>query len=288
MLTTYKTVLKRKTQLTEDVYLFNFKLVDPPEINFSAGQYLILNVPQSPGEPVKRLYSVASPETEKNSLEFIVQLVPNGLASIHLNNLKVGDEEVFEGPAGAFVLRKNENSKVFLATGTGIAPIRSIIISNLKSQISLLRASFAEVATKAEQSFGGQANPYPKTQNQYYLFWGLRYYKDVYLFDEFKNLTKEQKNFQFKICLSREESLNMIPEQDKKYFSFGHVDKEINNLCSTFNVQRSTPNQNKFGSGQVLKDMDFYICGGRDVVESLKHCLVEKEAFQGNIYFEKY
>lgn len=256
MLITYKTVLERKTQLTDDVYLFNFKAVDPPEINFTAGQYLILNVSQPGKEAVKRLYSIASPETEKNSFEFIVQLVPNGLASIHLNNLKVGDEEVFEGPAGVFVLRKNENNKAFLATGTGIAPIRSVIISNLKSQMS---------------------NPHLKTQNQYYLLWGLRYYKDVYLFDELKDLTKEQKNFQFKICLSREENLSAVPEQYKKYFSLGHVDKEINNLCSTL----------RFG-GQALKDADFYICGGRDVVESLKHCLIEKEVPQENIYFEKY
>lgn len=251
MLAAYKTVLERKTQLTEDVYLFNFKLIDPPEINFSAGQYVILNIPQSGKEAAKRLYSIASSEIERNSLEFIVQIVPNGLASTYLNNLKIGDEAVFEGPAGAFVLRKNENNKVFSATGTGIAPIRAIIISNLKSQIS---------------------NPNLKTKNLYYLFWGLRYYKDVYLFNEFKELVKERSDFQFKICLSREENLDMIPEQDRKYFNLGHVDKEINNL----------------GSGQALNGLDFYICGGRDVVESLKHCLVEKGAPQENIYFEKF
>ena len=84
--------------------------------------------------------------------------------------------------------------------------------------------------------------------------------------------------------MSREENPDAVPEQDRKYFSFGHVDKEINNLCSTPNQSRI----NRDGSGQALKDTDFYICGGREVVESLKSRLVEKGISQENIYFEKF
>lgn len=255
MLRVYKTKLFKKNIFTENVYLFNLKLIDPPEINFTAGQYLILNVPQEDKEPVKRLYSIASPSQQKNSLELIVEIVPGGAGSTYLNNLKIGDKCNFEGPAGVFILRESENDKVFLATGTGIAPIYSIIKSKIKNQKSKSQIKYEKSS----------------------LFWGLRHFKDVYLLEELKELTKEQPNFQFKICLSREENLNIIPEQDRQYFSLGHVNKEIDGLCCTFQVP-----------GLVLNKLDFYICGGREVVESLKQCLIKKGAAQENIYFEKF
>ena len=228
MLSTYKTILSQKTKLTFDVYLYHFDLIEPKEINFKAGQYLMIKIPTNKG-PVSRLYSIASSAAKKNSFELIIQIIPGGLASNYLSNLKVKDEIVFQGPAGMFCLRKNKRPKIFLATGTGIAPVKSILVS------------------------------YQLPVSGYSLFWGLKTYKDIDLFDELKM-------FNLKICLSREQNLDMISEVDKKFFELGHVNSY----------------------SPLLTTADYYLCGGRQIVESLRLFLINKGVLQENIMFEKF
>lgn len=231
MMKTYKTLLTKKQQLNSNTYLFHFDLIDPKEIDFKPGQYVMLKVPSAKG-PVSRLYSIASSSAIKNSFELIVEIVPGGLASNYFLNLKEKNEVIFEGPAGMFGLKENDKTQVFLVTGTGIAPIFSMIKSNFQFSIS-----------------------------NFHLFWGMKFYKDIYLFNElkqFNNLT---------ICLSQEKNLDMIPEEDKKYFKLGHVD-------SNFEEQ--------------FINSEFYLCGGRVVVESLKFFLLSKNISRENIMFEKF
>ncbi len=246
MITTFQTRLNSKVKLTEDVYFFRFDLVEPKEINFIPGQYLILSVPQASGVALKRLYSIASPTSQKNSCELLIKIVPGGAASGYLTNLKEGEAATFEGPAGVFTLKENDHSKFFLVTGTGIAPARSMILSSAQ----------------------------PSNIN---LFWGLPYFKDVFLLDEFKRLAQERPNFHFKICLSRETDLTAIKEEDRQYFNLGHVDKGMNEFCLTANIGLSN-----------LSQVDFYLCGDREVVESLKNHLQSKGANEENIIFEKF
>jgi len=228
MLLTYKTLLSQKSQLNSNTHLYHFDLLEPKEIVFKAGQYLMLKVPSDKG-PVSRLYSIASSAAEKNSFELIIQIIPGGLASNYLSNLKVKDEIIFQGPAGMFGLKENDRPKIFLTTGTGIAPVKSMLES------------------------------YQLPVSSYSLFWGLKTYKDIYLFDELKE-------FNLKICLSREQNLNMILENDKKYFELGHVDS----YCP------------------LLTTADYYLCGGRQIVESLRQFLIAKNIPKENIFFEKF
>ena len=101
MLSTYKTLLTKKQQLNSSTYLYHFDLIEPKEIIFIPGQYVILKVPSEKG-PVSRLYSIASPNTKKNSFELIIEIIPGGLASNYLFSLKENTEVVFQGPAGLF------------------------------------------------------------------------------------------------------------------------------------------------------------------------------------------
>ena len=246
MLLTYKTILSKKIQLNSNTYLYHFDLLEPKEIIFEPGQYVILKVPSDKG-PVSRLYSIASSNNNKNSFELIVGLIPGGLASNYLFSLTEKTEVIFQGPAGLFKLRENDRKKIFMVTGTGIAPIRSILISKIKDQISKMQIK----------------------NQKYYLFWGLKNYKDVYLFNElrqFNNLT---------ICLSREQDLNMISEQDRKHFQIGHVDS-----CFIKQFNNETMEQ--------LNNYEFYLCGGRLVVESLKQFLLAKNIPLESIIFEKF
>lgn len=244
MLITYKTILSHKSQLNSNTYLYHFDLLEPKEIVFKPGQYVILKVPSEKG-PVSRLYSIASSNNNKNSFELIIELIPGGLASNYLFSLKEKTEVIFQGPAGKFELRKNDRTKIFMVTGTGIAPIRSMLISNIKNQ-------------------------------KFILFWGLKYYQDVYLLNELKQWSNEtMKQFSFKIYLSREENLNMIPEADRKFFELGHVDS-----CFMKQSNNETMKQ--------LNEFEFYLCGGRLFVESLKQFLLNKNVLGENIVFEKF
>ncbi len=231
MLLTYKTILSRKSQLNSSTYLYHFYLLEPKEIVFKAGQYLMLKVPSDKG-PVSRLYSIASPNTVKNGFELIIGIIPGGLASNYLFSLKENTEVVFQGPAGMFGLKENNRPKIFLVTGTGIAPARSMIVAKQPSN--------------------------PKIQ----IFWGLKTYKDVYLLDELKQFSD------IKICLSREQNLDMVPDINRKYFGLGHIDQCLEKLQIT--------------------DYEFYLCGGRQIVESLRQSLLSKNIPAENIIFEKF
>jgi len=232
MLSTYKTSLVKKKQLTSNIYFFTFKPIDPPEINFIPGQYLILKVQGKP-----RPYSIASSNLDKNKLEFIIELFPGGLASTYLDSLKIGNEVDFQGPIGQFTVKENNKQKIFLVTGTGIAPVRSIL-KNFKFQISNFK-----------------------------LFWGLKTYRDVYLFEDLKK-------YNLKICLSREENLDMISEFDRKFFNIGHVDSCFYKLVTNHQ--------------SLITNYEFYLCGGRNVVESLQQSLLSKNVPSENIVFEKF
>ena len=237
MLLTYKTILSKKSQLNSNTYLYHFNLIEPKEIIFKPGQYVMLKVPSDKG-PVSRLYSIASPNSNRNSFELIIGMVPGGLASNYLFSLKEKTEVIFQGPAGMYGMRENEKEKIFLVTGTGIAPILSMIKSEYK--ISNVK---------------------------YQIFWGLKNYEDVYLFNELKK-------FNIKICLSREQNLNIIPEVDRKYFQIGHVD-----TCLEKQI---------LDTKYSILNTDFYLCGGRLIVESLKQFLLAKGIPLENIIFEKF
>jgi ferredoxin-NADP reductase len=247
MLILYQTQLTKKINLASNVYLFEFSLTEPKEISFLAGQYLILLVP-SKGENISRLYSIASPPWQKNSFELVVELVDGGVASTYLKNLKINDQVLFKGPAGMFTLKETSKNKVFFATGTGIAPIRSMIMESQKSPSDL------------------------EGKSQKFLFWGLRKKEDVYFLEEFKKIKEEDQSFEFKICLSKETSLSPV---ESDFFSLGHVDyvfeKEL------FPKIRET-----------IFDFEFYLCGARAVVESLHQFLIQKNILQSAIFFEKF
>jgi len=243
MLILYQTQLTNKISLAGNVYLFEFSLIEPKEINFLAGQYIILLINLA-DKILTRLYSIASSPRQKNSFELVVELVEKGIGSTYLKNLKIGEKVLFKGPAGVFTLKENNKNKIFFATGTGIAPIKSMLYQILNS----------------------------KPQISKYLFWGLRKKEDVYFLEEFKKIMQEDKNFKFKICLSREENLDQISNE---FFSSGHIDQVF---------ERDLYDKIK----NYLINYEFYICGSRTIVESLSQFLTQKSISPSQIFFEKF
>jgi ferredoxin--NADP+ reductase len=99
-----------------------------PGFVFQTGQYLSLGIP---GHREQREYSIYSGEAEPH-LTVLIKEVPEGLVSRRLAKLVPGDFVHVDGPFGYFTLGpalKAGAPLVFLATGTGISPFHSFVMT---------------------------------------------------------------------------------------------------------------------------------------------------------------
>ena len=117
-------VIERK-DLSEDLWLIR---VDPGgPFAFKAGQYATLGVDHE-DKRIERAYSIVSSPYEEGSLEFFLEVVPQGALTPHLYKLQVGDTLLCRKMAkGRFTLdlKSGRTNHLLLATVTGIAPFVS-------------------------------------------------------------------------------------------------------------------------------------------------------------------
>lgn len=165
--------------LTHDVRQLDLRLIEPKTIAFKAGQFISFEMPHpQTGRLVTRAYSIASQPSRSDVITMLFNLVPGGPGSSFLFDLKAGEKTHFKGPAGNFYLRDDLNRELlFVASGTGIAPIRSMLLANAE-----------------------RPDPKPAT-----LFWGLRNQRDLYYQDELAELTGRTLTFTAITTLSRPE-----------------------------------------------------------------------------------
>lgn len=117
------------TELTHDIREFRFELETPREMDYTPGQYVQLFCPAYDGnEEVYRAYSVSSDPADRHSLETVIRLVPGGICTTWcFEHLKEGDPVKMNGPYGDFQLTDNDAPIVFVAGGSGMAPIKCIL-----------------------------------------------------------------------------------------------------------------------------------------------------------------
>lgn len=163
--------------LTHDIKRVRIKLAEPKPISFRAGQYVQLECPaygDNP-EPVYRAYSIASPPSMGDAIEMVVRLMPDGICTTWVFRiLKEGDEIYFNGPYGEFFLRDTGSDIVLIAGGSGLAPIRSILME-MAEQHNPRRAA---------------------------LYFGALGKRDLYYVDQMHQLQQELPSFEFIPALS--------------------------------------------------------------------------------------
>lgn len=172
----YTTKVLSSGWLTSD--MLELVLEKPAGFSFQAGQFVQFFIPDVAPQAVLRSYSIASaPSTE--TLLFCVKILPTekqGKASVYLPGLKPGDVITFRGPEGRFVVAQNQElPKIFVATGSGIAPMRAMLADELSK---------------------------PNNQSLHLLF-GVRSQNDVFWKEEFGALAEKFKNFTFTLTLSQ-------------------------------------------------------------------------------------
>lgn len=115
---------------TYDTKGITFQLLEPDTIIFKAGQYMQLETKPYPGmkQKVVRAYSISSGPKDEHSLQLIIRLVPEGICTTWVHKHMQLNEEVFlTGPYGDFFLRDTEADIIFVAGGSGKAPIKAIL-----------------------------------------------------------------------------------------------------------------------------------------------------------------
>jgi ferredoxin-NADP reductase/ferredoxin len=109
------------------VALLTLKLDRAEDFVFQSGQYIRL---AAPGVGEARAYSIASTTSELPLIELMIRLVPDGKMSRWLQETaKVGDRVKLQAPLGSFGLDDRARRHVFVAGGTGLAPVLSMIRS---------------------------------------------------------------------------------------------------------------------------------------------------------------
>ncbi len=111
--------------LAEDVIQINLRLPQSAQFDFIPGQYIDVIGPIG----VRRSYSIANSNLENQELQLHIKFVPDGILSHYwFKEAQVNDLLRLNGPLGTFFLRDTTNLDiVFFATGTGIAPILSML-----------------------------------------------------------------------------------------------------------------------------------------------------------------
>lgn len=170
----YVVRLEERRQLSSKFVELDFELIEPHRLEFFSGQYVSLLASEH-GE--RRSYSIASRPDIQHGFQLLIDTGPGGPGSQLAQNLPIGSEAQVLAPLGRFVITDQDvDSFVFVATGSGIAPFRSMILDLLQ-----LRQEKRPIT----------------------LFWGMRYVEDMFWQDEFAELTEAFDNFTFHPVISR-------------------------------------------------------------------------------------
>ncbi|MCF7929017.1 MAG: 2Fe-2S iron-sulfur cluster binding domain-containing protein [Spirochaetales bacterium] len=171
-------VVERIKDLTHDIKEVYIKLENPAEINFTAGQYGQLEIP--PYEKIKgstqRAYSMSSPPSDKDHVEFLIRLVPGGIVTTYVHQyMKEGEKIAMVGPFGDFAEQDTQSPMICVAGGSGMAPFKSILYDM------------------------DEKGPF---ERDVWYFFGARTKKDLFYLEEMQALEAKQERFHFIPALS--------------------------------------------------------------------------------------
>jgi CDP-4-dehydro-6-deoxyglucose reductase len=154
-------------KVTDDVIVLSLKLPANERLQFLAGQYIEFILKDGS----RRSFSMANAPHDDEFVQLHVRHVPGGHFTDHVfGAMKERDILRFEGPLGSFFLREDSDKPiVFVASGTGFAPMKAI-----------LEAAFRKGIER------------PMT-----LYWGGRRPDDLYMSALAEQWTRDHPNFRY-------------------------------------------------------------------------------------------
>lgn len=188
----YQATVSSVTKLSSHVYQYIFTI--PTPLQFAPGQYATFMVDIQ----TRRQYSFAAPETNPMQFQIVIDVTPMGPGSKFFLEKQVGDTVDVLAPLGTFHFDTPTTPIVFIATGTGIVPFRTMIEEYLTS--------------------GGK--------QEMTLVWGLRHEEDIFWKNILDGWQESYPNFHYSIILSKPSDF----WQGKTGHVTEHIQEEIPNL----------------------------------------------------------
>ena len=164
--------VEKKEMVAPDVAILSLKLPAQERLQFLAGQYLDILLKDGK----RRSFSMANAPHHDQLVELHMRLIPGGQFTNYVFN-EMRDRAIlrFEGPLGTFFLREDSDKPIiFMAGGTGFAPIKAVIEHALYTHID----------------------------REMVLYWGCRSLQDIYMPQLPVAWQREHPNFTFIPVLS--------------------------------------------------------------------------------------
>lgn len=166
------TTVYRRRQVADSVTILDLRYPIGRRTPFKAGQFL--NVILDDGDT--RSYSLANPPQHNDLAQLHVRHEPGGAFSARiLQQLEFHDAVEIEAPYGEFHVKPSTDPIILLATGTGFAPMRSIILDHIAN----------------------------RSTRPVHIYWGGRTLDDLYLADTLRQWTRRYPWLTFTPVLSR-------------------------------------------------------------------------------------
>src|SRR5437764_2899775 len=266
----YTAHLVRSISLSDRTKHLEFRVRELPRFDFTAGQFVSMKERHHEKE-ITRAYSIASPPRADNSFDLCLNRVDEGFFSNYLCDLQEGADVKFHGPHGYFVMKQPVRDSIFIATGTGIAPMRG-----------MLQWLYADPARYQRDKYQGTTSAVPKGEpeelssrasaterregarsegsevageHQFCLVFGSRVPADIYYNDEFTRLAATHPNFHYVRTLSR-----AGPDWQGLR---GYVQEHVREIARGRGAGSARP-------------ADAYICGLKNMVNANRDLLVKE------------
>ncbi len=253
-------------------YHLEFVIEELASLDFAAGQFISTLAVDGNGKLQTRAYSLAS-AANANKFELCVNRVEGGFFSNHLADLPEGGTIQVHGPHGNFTLRAPLTDSIFVATGTGIAPMRSFT-----------QWLFPEAGEHAGQD---------RSQGKdIWLVYGTRHESELYYRDYFERVAAEHENFHYIKTLSRAPAeWSGLRGYVQEYV--GHIVDERNRKLAPAVEAVVAGHSSVAVAEPVLAeipafDIHTYICGLNNMVSAVRDKLTGYGWHKKQIIFERY
>ena len=272
--------LLQKACLSEvsQCYHLEFEIPEIAEFDYPAGQFISTVAVDPRGKSQTRAYSIASAAgaSRPNGFDLCVNRVEGGFFSNHLCDLPEGGTVQVHGPHGNFTLREPLTDSIFVATGTGIAPMRA----------------YTQWLFPEQGEHAGEDRSQGK---EFWLIYGTRYESELYYRDYFDRIATEHSNFHYLTTLSRadevwtgrrgyvQEFLGHIAE------TRGHAAaKAASASVATAVADTAVAVEEMLSTEPPHFDIHTYICGLNNMVSAVRERLTGFGWHRKQIVFERY
>ena len=263
--------LLKKTCISESAQCFHLEFVieEMESFDLIPGQFVSCVAPDTRGKMQTRAYSIAS-AANGNKFDLCVNRVEGGFFSNYLVDLPENETVQVHGPHGNFTLRSPVTDSIFVATGTGIAPM-----------LAFTQWLFPENGPVADRS----------ESKQFWLIYGTRYESELYYREYFERIALEHSNFHYISTLSR-------AHEDWTGLR-GYVQEHLGRIVVERQGSAESPASLISAIDQVVAaeatipqaqvfDIHTYICGLNDMVAGVRELLASHGWHKKQIIFERY